>query len=391
MLENLLLLLTGFIGLITVVTIILNFNSNRISNIYLILIFLLTSIRYLINGYDLINENSLINTILDNFKSIQMLTYPFLYLYFKNLINNNKTIHLNELKHFVPLILLTVFDRIIRNSSISESIIVYYIYTLFYLFYTLFYLFITFQILQKEIWKKVGLLEIVIKQNKLLKKWSIFLFLTLLFLSIRNLILILLSLLNYRVTETYIWISVITFLILFIKILTTPEILHGYTFLLKKINNEKKSSVSIKSFWSSKPQQDIINIRDVQLKEIISETVLLGYMKKIDHSSFNECFKIQGYSLSDFAKELNIPKSHVSYLFKYHSKISFTDFKKIARIQYSLKLIDSSFLVTNTLDALSKEVGFVSYNTFFISFKEITGINPIEYNKNKEKLNVIEE
>lgn len=389
MLENLVLLLTGLIGFITIITIMLNFNSNRISNIYLILIFLLTSIRYFINGYVLIDKNSAINAILVNFKSIQMLTYPFLYLYFKNLISDNKTIHLNELKHFIPLIVLTIINKAISNSSISQSILVYYIYTLFFLFYTLFYLLITYQILQREIWKKVGKLEIVVRQNKLLKNWSIFLFLAFLFISVRNLILILMSILNYPVTEDYLWISVIIFLILFIKILATPEILHGYNFLIKKLNNEKDSNISIESFWSIKPLQQIINVRDVQLKEIINESALLGYMKKINLSVFNECFKKQGFSISDFAKELNIPKSHLSYLFKYHSKISFTDFKKIARIHYSLKLIEANFLIANTLDTLSKEVGFVSYNTFFISFKEVTGINPIEYNKNKEKFNVL--
>ncbi len=389
MLENLVLLLTGLIGFLTIITIMLNFNSNRISNIYLILIFLLTSIRYFINGYVLIDTNSSINTILVNFKSIQMLTYPFLYLYFKNLISDNKSIHLNELKHFIPLIILTIINKVISNSSISQSILVYYIYTLFFLFYTLFYLLITYQILQREIWKKVGKLEIVIRQNKLLKNWSFFLFSAFLVISIRNLILILMSVLNYPVTEDYLWISVITFLILFIKILATPEILHGYNFLIQKINNEKNSSISIESFWSIKPLQQIINVRDVQLKEIINESVLLGYIKKINLSVLNECFKKRGFSISDFAKELNIPKSHLSYLFKYHSKISFTDFKKIARIHYSLKLIEANFLITNTLDTLSKEVGFVSYNTFFISFKEVTGINPIDYNKNKEKCNVI--
>ena len=108
MLENLVLLLTGLIGFITIITIMLNFNSNRISNIYLILIFLLTSIRYFINGYVLIDKNSAINAILVNFKSIQMLTYPFLYLYFKNLISDNKTIHLNELPFLIKRAALTM-------------------------------------------------------------------------------------------------------------------------------------------------------------------------------------------------------------------------------------------------------------------------------------------
>ena len=83
--------------------------------------------------------------------------------------------------------------------------------------------------------------------------------------------------------------------------------------------------------------------------------------------------------MKEFAVVLNIPKSHLKYLFKYHSKTSFSDFKKISRIQDSLDLIDQNFLTTNTLESLSKEVGFTSYNPFFTSFKDVVGKSPQEY------------
>lgn len=388
MIENILLLFTGTIGIITILSIISNFSSNRISNIYLILTILLTSFRYIINGYNLIDKNSSINNILDNFKSIQILIYPFLYLYFKKLICNNKPFQLIELNHFIPLFLLTIINRIISNSLFSESITIYYIYTLFFLLYTLFYLYITYQLLQKKIWKKNGFLEIVIKQNKLIKEWSMFLFLTLFLISIRNIILILLTFFSYHVEEDYSWISEIIFLMLFLKILITPEILYGYNFLLNKINKENRTDISIKTIWDIESRKEPINLQDSQLKGLINEPTTLNYIKKIDNSILNEYFKDSGFSAADFANELNIPKSHLNYIFKYHCKISFIDFKKIARIQYSLKLIDDDFLINNTLEVLSKKVGFLTYNTFFISFKDITGINPIEYSKNKETITI---
>ena len=83
--------------------------------------------------------------------------------------------------------------------------------------------------------------------------------------------------------------------------------------------------------------------------------------------------------MTDFAAKLNIPKSHLSYLFKYHSKISFSDYKKIARIEDTLHLIQADYLKTNTFDSLAKEVGFSSYNPFFTSFKDIVGKPPQEY------------
>lgn len=83
--------------------------------------------------------------------------------------------------------------------------------------------------------------------------------------------------------------------------------------------------------------------------------------------------------MDEFAILLKIPKSHLKFIFKYHSKISFSDFKKIARVQDALVLIDQNFLTTNTFKALSKKVGFTSYNPFFTSFKDVVGKSPQEY------------
>jgi AraC-like DNA-binding protein len=83
--------------------------------------------------------------------------------------------------------------------------------------------------------------------------------------------------------------------------------------------------------------------------------------------------------MRDLAQVLNIPISHLKFVFKYHSKLSFSDYKKISRIQNSLKLINNNYLATNTLESLSKEVGFTSYNPFFTCFKDVVGKSPHEY------------
>jgi YesN/AraC family two-component response regulator len=66
-------------------------------------------------------------------------------------------------------------------------------------------------------------------------------------------------------------------------------------------------------------------------------------------------------------------------MFKYHSEISFTDFRKKERIKDAIALIDEGYLKTNTLESLSKTVGFNTYNSFFKGFKEITGKAPQNY------------
>ena len=72
-------------------------------------------------------------------------------------------------------------------------------------------------------------------------------------------------------------------------------------------------------------------------------------------------------------------RSHLIFVFKYHSELSFSDYKKISRIQNSLVLINNNYLASNTLDTLAKKVGFSSYNPFFSCFKDVVGKSPHEY------------
>jgi AraC-like DNA-binding protein len=87
----------------------------------------------------------------------------------------------------------------------------------------------------------------------------------------------------------------------------------------------------------------------------------------------------KNFTIEDLCIKLNIPKSHIIYLFKYHSNVNFSDFKKLIRIQKAISLFDENYLACNTMESLALEVGFSSYSPFFKSFKTITGYSPQEY------------
>ena len=86
-------------------------------------------------------------------------------------------------------------------------------------------------------------------------------------------------------------------------------------------------------------------------------------------------------SLNDISVALNIPISHVNFVFKYHCNESFTDYKKNVRIHDAIKLLDAGYLKNQKVESLSAAVGFSSYNTFNIAFKSIMGITTQEYTK----------
>ncbi len=141
--------------------------------------------------------------------------------------------------------------------------------------------------------------------------------------------------------------------------------------------------------WIKKPDIELNNNQHLVLKEKI-EANIIDYIKEIESISLKfELFRNSNLTIADLANSLKIPKSHLSYLFKYHSKISFSEYKKRIRIHDAINQIELNYLKSNTLESLSKKVGFTSYNPFFTSFKEVSGQSPLEYYK-MTKADIIE-
>lgn len=380
MISNLIISFCGLIGFLTIFLILLRYKTNRITNIYLVLILLIVSIRMLLIGI-LTTENHLfVIRILQKYNNFLIIIVPSVFLYFFNLIKDKKTFEYKDTIHFIIPIIFNITDYLIDNNYILIYNPKKYYYA-FFAAYTLIYLILMFKLLNANIWNRKGEISIVIKQNKLLKQWSLYLYFFFTIIAIRLIVTLFIEIKNdaYYFGASNLWVSAIFWLILYFKIIISPEILYGYSFLNTKINENKKADKPALSFWSIKTTTTITNIQDNQLNTKI-EKFIPEYIKTIDQFSFhNPHFRQIGFSLQDVSIKLNIPKSHLTFIFKYHSKISFSDYKKIVRIHDSLALIDEGYLSTNTFDSLAKEVGFKSYNTFFVSFKDYTGVTPHEF------------
>ena len=380
MIINLFLIFTGLLGFVTLFIILFGYKTNRIINIYIALIIFFSSFRLLVIGLNELITNSYLNYIIHHNNIFFIFLAPFFFLYFKNLITSQKNFVVKDIFHFIIptlFILGSRFPIIEFVLSTDKHYILFYLFILYIIVYDI----LIFFKLNKNIWHKKGYLEIVIKQNSLIRKWSIYLYIALNLILIRLII----SLFLEKKLDTFIsgqyaiWLTSIVWVVIFIKILTSPEILYGYSLLYKK-SKENKNYITTKiSHWKVISKVKITNVQDLQLKAKINQNIG-KYIEEIESASDNNnYFRNSKFSLTDFALKLNIPKSHLTYLFKYHSKISFSDYKKIARIEDALHLIQADYLKTNTFDSLAKEVGFSSYNPFFTSFKDIVGKPPQEY------------
>ena len=378
MLEKTTYLITALLGFITILLIGFRFNSKKHTNFYLLLIFILSSVRFFLHG---LSDTLFIQPIIRNIDVVFANTaWPLMYLYFGKLNNVHEKLKGRELLHLVlPLLLTTLFflqrlftGEFIINASKTGAIIT--------ILYNIFYALTSYRLLNENIWKRSSKIVVVNQQNIFISKWTKLLYGIFVLMLVRFLINLLFNDLElwYRNKNNFLWIAALLWIVMYIKILYSPEFLYGYDILQNKIKEYKKNAIVFDHIWSTKSRQ-VINLQDLVLKEKI-EGSIQNYIIDIERYALNtDLFLTENFKVNDLANKLNLPKSHVLYLFKYHSSISFSDFKKIIRVQKSIELIEAGYLKTNTLESLAAVTGFSSYSPFYKSFKLITSTSPQTY------------
>ena len=381
MIVNLLFIITGIFGILTVIITLSNYRVNRMMNFYLTLIFVLISIRFLLNGFFSFGYLGFLKEYYINYNKFLILIIPSYYLYFKNLINDQKLFIKKDLVHFIFPIVFVVINIAIVSTN-DELPAFFYFSTFFVLFlYNISYCFLAYYLLNKNVWNQKDSPIINVKYTSLIKKWTLFLFIILLLNSIKLFTTLFLedNRHGFVAGERFQWLGAIVWILTFFKVLISPEILYGYAVFNTPVTASATFSLPLDTDWIMESNKDQKNLQDSKLKEKIDPNIE-RYISEIEKIAAEfELFKDSKFSMNDLALKLNIPNSHLNYLYKYHSKISFSDYKKKIRIQHSILLIESNYLKTNTIDSLAKEVGFASYNPFFTSFKSITGISPQKY------------
>lgn len=388
MLENLFVFSTGLIGLLAIAQIFIRFKSNYIANVYLILIFSIIVVRFLVIGFLSLFNPLYLNIILNNYNNVLIIVIPLTFLYFNNLVTNRKKIITSDAYHMVIPLAFIIIDFLDDHQLLAIPF-KNRIFLSFFLIYIVFYIVYNYEILRRGVWSKSSPISFINKQNKIIKKWTIFLFSLLFLMGLRLMISLFLEVTNnhYEYGRSFIWISCSIWLFIFLRILIFPEVLKGYLYHKVDISSSEKV-ITISTMWKRDEGFVITNVQDLKLqKKIIN--LLEGYKDTLDDvKKHSKLFRDAKISLGDLAYKLDITKSHLTFLFKYYSEISFSDFKKAVRIEDALGLIDEGYLSHNTFDSLARLVGFASYNPFYTSFREIVGVTPQDYYNNYEHYRV---
>lgn len=352
------------------------------------MIIVIISIRFLIHGSYKLGLQTFFTPDSGSLSILYLVIAPYFYLYYKNLVLQKKTYNPKDLKHFIFIAFLYFINT---NETLSESFIFYFGgITNFILVgaFILFYLIYIFKLLSKHIWfKKVILIND--RHFRLIKNWSIYLF-TLNVLGALALLVSIYQEVNSKSAPSGTSLAIVLlffWLFIYFKILSSPEILYGLPILNKKLLKFSSTHQENDPNLVSKNKNWVLvtdsqkNNQDLKLQEKIHSNIS-SYIKEIEKLS-NEAyiFRHPNTSVSDLANKLGVPTSHVVFLFKYHSTISFSEYRMQSRIQDAIALMESGYLKTNTLESLAYKTGFASYNPFFSAFKKVTNLSPQEYLK----------
>jgi AraC-like DNA-binding protein len=371
-------ILNGTLGIICTILVLISIKSNRNVNIYLAIMIFAASIRFILKGYFELTDQA--DQIVNFSKSIAyVIGFALPCLYFKELVFPKKRFEYKSLLHFILPAILIIENKFHLLENLID-VELNGVITFLLVAQVIYYLIFVLLLLSKHVWKKTSPLEMETEQTVLMKRWTFVLFITFMVMSFRLITSLVFMQNNKYISDSYfIWINSLAWFFVFIMIVTSPIILTGYISEISKVSKTVESQTKPNNYWKIKPITQINNVQEIQLSLKIAE-LLETYFLKIDELLENErCFQKPGFSIEELAIKLSIPKSHITFLFKYHSEISFTDFKKVVRIKNALELIDDGYLKTNTFESLSLTVGFSTYNTFYTSFKEVTGFAPQKF------------
>jgi AraC-like DNA-binding protein len=379
MLSIIIFLITSTLGFLCLFSIFKNQNKydQTYINKYLIILFSIVSIRFFLLGLLKANPEFYNKIYLGALDTLLMITMPCYYLYFRDLTNQAKFNKLNLL-HFAVPFLSIVFYIIFLFVDIENKLLIKKTYLFTSIVICITYFSLGYRLLNKNVWNREVDINSVQKQNLLMKKWTKFLFYSFFVIYFLRVIPMVISYLT-GTENNLLWLTGPFWSLLFIIVITTPEILFGFNFLNKTIDNDIDKIV-LRPVWNiNEIKDEIVSEKDKKLEDKI-KPFILAYVHQIEELSFHShAFRNTELTINDIANSLNIPSSHVNFVFKYHCNESFSDYKKIVRIHDATKLINEGYLKKNKVETLSEFVGFSSYTTFYLAFKSITGVTMQEY------------
>lgn len=142
---------------------------------------------------------------------------------------------------------------------------------------------------------------------------------------------------------------------------------------IKKVETVYEMKGILLAFYA-KITENILAIQQMQSRDYNKYTI-----QAIERIKQNYANNI---SLQDIADELEINATYLSKIFKADTALNFTEYLNRYRIEQAKHLIESK---KYRVKEIYGKVGFNQYNYFFKVFRQLTGLTPVEYEKQMTK------
>lgn len=379
--ESLLALLSGLLGVFIIIRLLFSHRSNINVNVFVVIVLLIVSIRFLTYGLVQLEAFELHPDFYTYLNPVSLIAVPSLLLYLKALLKDYRSFQKKVLLHFIFPLLSLALNFLQAYFEIFQNEILEVTQLCCVLVFFLVYLFFTGLELKKIVTKIViANCQKETEHQSVILRW---LYIIITIIVVWGLKWILSIVYEYK-TQGIITGNSFFIVNIFIFYLISGFILFHIKILYGLPNLKTGAKIDLTPFLL-KDATWVLD--DKRLKSQQNETLQpstdkknLAYIHNIEQFvATQRPFRVLEYKLKDLASDLNVPTSHIAYLFKYYSIINFTEFKNTMRIKDAICLIDEDFLLKKTFDALATKVGFSSYNPFFVAFKRQTNLSPARY------------
>ena len=304
----------------------------------------------------------------------------FFYQYVRLMLQNSRV---NFRSLVIPLMIpfvLFLLNLLMPKDSLSQIILRGINFPVI-ISYVLFFVFLSYKELNHGLWAKTKR-EFRFSNFKLIRNWLTALFILFVLLAIRLIGSYTYELLTQRmfVNMAFQPLHSVLWIIVYVVFFLNPEILYGLQrvqLLPNAMASDMEQIIKPDFKWRTLPKP-IKNKMDAQLSIKMDQKINEIIKKLESKTSLRIIVKDPNINLDSLSEKLNIPKSHLQFVFRYYADFTFVAYRSKIRVFHAIAKMQDDFLSKNTMDALARECGFSSYNPFYAAFKAEMGAGPSE-------------
>lgn len=381
--------------ILAIVISIYNYQINK-NSLYLAGFLIPLSIAGILHYYSIIDDNPDGLVILyGHFIPVLFLTGPMLYLYIRGILTDRSQLHKLDILHFLPAFIslisilpyyfeqlsykIEIVNKVFYNPNAHKTLNISWLYPS------------SLNILLRAILQAIYILASIcllvkyklkmaknntpIEQKNIALNWVYTILLISTVVSVSYLI----------ITHKYYfgnntkkeiseyglnYVAAISFSLIPLLMLIFPEHLYGIP-----VNRKMKSAEKVKN--------DLPFVNEAGPEKTDADPFNEVAQSIMDYLQNEKPYVNPDFSIDDLAKILDIQKHHLYYCFNNILMVKFTSLRTKLRVDYTKEILMSGDLTTMSMEGIWTKAGFSSRTNFFVSFKEETGLTPLEFIKNQ--------